>query len=246
MSHRGRYCGWILIALPTIVWPSVERSGRHRDTRIQNGVGNLNFQDWDRFRGLFFQRLCWCRFLWISQVSKVKVTFPERLNTWMLVPLEAKWAQRLRTCVNSRRSIVQDSENLAAQNSHDSLFFSEFRWRHNFQELAVNRQFLQTTAEAFRRIPCIFWFIFDSVGHRQASHTSHKPMASRPGVFFFQKKGSFNMYLFLFPIFCRKFIGRVFFGTCHLLDIYIYIYHHVSTYIFIYLYIKWTLMNLSW
>eukprot|EP00434_Breviolum_minutum_P018214 symbB.v1.2.016067.t1/scaffold1176.1/size133768/10 len=73
---------------------------------------------------LNLDRFAYDRVAKCGKKRQVKVTFPERLNTWMLANLEAKWAQRLRTCVDSRRSIVQ--------------------------ELAVNRQFLQTTAEAFR------------------------------------------------------------------------------------------------
>ena len=110
MCHRvGRYSGWILIALPTIVWPSVERSGRH-GSRIQNLAAPNDFLGFGDFRK---KPMGFVTTFFSNQPTtdrpEVKVTFPERLNTWMLANLEAKWAQRLRTCVDSRRSIVQDS-----------------------------------------------------------------------------------------------------------------------------------------
>lgn len=71
------------------------------------------------------------------------------------------------------------------------LFELPFGWSNflpkNLEELAVNRQFLQSTAEAFRWFWSVFDSTFDSLGHRQASHTSHKPMASRLDGFWRQK-----------------------------------------------------------
>lgn len=39
---------------------------------------------------------------------QVKVAFPDKLNTWMLAPLNAPWAKRLHVCAETRRSILQE------------------------------------------------------------------------------------------------------------------------------------------
>eukprot|EP00435_Cladocopium_sp_Y103_P030980 s575_g7.t2 len=71
---------------------------------------------------LNLDRFAYDRVAKCGKKRQVKVTFPERLNTWMLAPMEAPWAQRLRTCVESRRSISE--------------------------ELDANRRALDSTAEA--------------------------------------------------------------------------------------------------
>ena len=193
MSHRlGRYSGWILIALPTIVWPSVERSGRHQ-SRIQNLAPPNdflgNFRIWEKTMGFgdFFFSNPRLDFGGQSHLSGAA----EHLDA---CKPGSQMAQRLRTCVDSRRSIVQDSGCHLAANIpsipwwfgesviHCLFFWSSFRLVQFCWQISIGRGVggeSPISADHGRGVPLILirfwfvlWFVGSSAGESHESQTN--------------------------------------------------------------------------